>query len=179
MTWNNRHGGSGAALFASVNMINFIEATEQWSEYLKSGAKDSNLLGEALRQAFLDIDVALRNRQATDSYDSSGCTSVTAMITPHFIVCANAGDSRCVMGTNKATKPLSEDHKPSDDGERRRIEAAGGRVQWKRVDGDLAVSRALGDFQYKTRSDLGPKEQKVFLQSNGMMPIFLMLVFDV
>lgn len=155
------HGGSGAALFASINMINFIEATEQWSEYLKNGAKDSKLLGEALSQAFLDIDAALRTRQATDSYDSSGCTSVTAMITPYFIVCANAGDSRCVMGTNKTTKPLSEDHKPSDDAERRRIESAGGRVQWKRVDGDLAVSRALGDFQYKTRQDLGPKEQKV------------------
>ena len=31
----------------------------------------------------------------------------------------------------------------------------------KRVDGDLAVSRALGDFQYKDRPDLKPEEQKV------------------
>lgn len=45
--------------------------------------------------------------------------------------------------------------------EKRRIENAGGKVSWKRVDGDLAVSRALGDFYYKNRPDLPPEEQKV------------------
>jgi serine/threonine protein phosphatase PrpC len=56
---------------------------------------------------------------------------------------------------------MSEDHKPYDEIEKKRIEAAGGSVQWKRVDGDLAVSRALGDFQYKTRNDLPAVQQKV------------------
>jgi serine/threonine protein phosphatase PrpC len=65
------------------------------------------------------------------------------------------------MGTGGTTKPLSEDHKPTDEGEKNRIEAAGGTVSWKRVDGDLAVSRALGDFQYKTRPDLPAEQQKV------------------
>jgi serine/threonine protein phosphatase PrpC len=115
-----------------------------------------------MQQAFLDIDVAIREKQSSDnSGDGSGCTAVTAMITPSYIVCANAGDSRCVLATNNGTKAMSEDHKPYDEPERRRIEAAGGRVQWRRVDGDLAVSRAFGDFQYKMRDDLGPKEQKV------------------
>ena len=31
----------------------------------------------------------------------------------------------------------------------------------KRVDGDLAVSRAFGDFDYKKRDDLAPKDQKI------------------
>ena len=56
---------------------------------------------------------------------------------------------------------MSEDHKPNNPLEQNRIELAGGKVQWKRVDGDLAVSRGLGDFQFKTRVDLGPTEQKV------------------
>jgi serine/threonine protein phosphatase PrpC len=30
-----------------------------------------------------------------------------------------------------------------------------------RVDGDLAVSRCLGDFNYKLREDLPPEQQKV------------------
>lgn len=30
-----------------------------------------------------------------------------------------------------------------------------------RVDGDLAVSRALGDFHFKGRDDLGQQEQKI------------------
>ena len=56
---------------------------------------------------------------------------------------------------------MSNDHKPYDPEEKARIEDAGGTVQWKRVDGDLAVSRALGDFQYKCRPDLPPEKQKV------------------
>jgi serine/threonine protein phosphatase PrpC len=86
---------------------------------------------------------------------------VSCMLTPKFVICVNAGDSRAVIGTGASTVPLSEDHKPQDDIERMRIEKAGGTIQWKRVDGDLAVSRAFGDFQYKTRPDLPPEEQKV------------------
>jgi serine/threonine protein phosphatase PrpC len=155
------HGGAGAAAYAAANMIRIIEETDQWNEYLKGGATDICLLEKTLKLAFLNIDDAIKIQQNSNVSDSSGCTSVTAMITPKYIICANAGDSRCVMGTNKLTKAMSEDHKPNNDSERRRIELAGGRVQWKRVDGDLAVSRALGDFQYKTRTDLGPTEQKV------------------
>ena len=49
--------------------------------------------------------------------------------------------------------PLSEDHKPDRDRERRRIEAAGGHVSVRhgvaRVEGLLAVSRSLGDADLK------------------------------
>lgn len=43
---------------------------------------------------------------------------------------------------------MSHDHKPDDEQELKRIEAAEGFVQNKRVDGDLAVSRALGNLIY-------------------------------
>jgi protein phosphatase PTC2/3 len=141
-------------------MIRIIEDTSFWKDYLKGGASDMNLLQKALGQAFLDIDVAVRDYQ-DNNVDSSGCTSVTAMITPRHIICANAGDSRCVLGTCNTVKAMSEDHKPNNELEQRRIELAGGRVQWKRIDGDLAVSRGLGDFQYKNRNDLRPSEQMV------------------
>ena len=152
-------------------MVRFIEETAQWKEYVSGNAKNPDLLQEALKQAFLDIDGALRIHQKATyaiATDHSGCTSVTAMITPNYIICANAGDSRCVMGTNSKAKAMSEDHKPNNELEQRRIESAGGRVQWKRVDGDLAVSRGLGDFQYKTRGDLGPTEQKVSFPQIGL-----------
>ena len=51
---------------------------------------------------------------------------------------------------------MSIDHKPNNEGEQRRIEAAGGVVHMKRVDGDLAVSRAIGDFTYKQNKALSP-----------------------
>lgn len=42
-----------------------------------------------------------------------------------------------------------------------RIKKAGGEVIMKRVDGNLAVSRALGDFMFKKRQDLPLESQKV------------------
>lgn len=149
-------------------MVQILEETAQYQQYLT--AKDPSkieLLGAAMRQAFLNADEQLREHQDSGASDRSGCTSVVACVTPNFIICANAGDSRCVMGTGGITKPLSEDHKPTDEGEKMRIEAAGGSVSWKRVDGDLAVSRALGDFQYKTRSDLPAEQQKVRGEGGG------------
>ncbi len=53
------------------------------------------------------------------------------------------------MCNNGKVVMSTRDHKPFDNDERDRIEAAGGHVFMRRVDGDLAVSRALGDFQYK------------------------------
>ena len=53
------------------------------------------------------------------------------------------------------------DHKPYNEAEQRRIEAAGGTVTMRRVNGDLAVSRALGDFTYKHAAHLPPTQQQV------------------
>ena len=156
------HGGSGAAIFAAANMVAYLEKTSYWVEYVRAGATDLKLLGEAMKQAFISLDEDMRKYQEkTYGKDTSGCTSVTAIVTPTHIICANAGDSRCVMGTNGIAKFLSEDHKPYNASERARILKAGGTVQYDRVDGDLAVSRALGDFQFKQRDDLGADEQRV------------------
>lgn len=44
---------------------------------------------------------------------------------------------------------MSIDHKPDDIKELNRISAAGGYVVDGRVNGNLNLSRALGDFEYK------------------------------
>ena len=77
------------------------------------------------------------------------------------IICANAGDSRAVLFSNDETTPLSEDHKPDNTGERTRIELAKHCVLDSRIDGNLAVSRAFGDFQYKDQDKMGQAEQAV------------------
>ena len=69
---------------------------------------------------------------------------------PKWIVCTNAGDSRAVYSrSNHRAVPLSYDHKPEDEDEERRIREAGGYVSGGRVEGDLAVSRGLGDYRFK------------------------------
>jgi serine/threonine protein phosphatase PrpC len=62
------------------------------------------------------------------------------------IYCANAGDSRSVLFSNDKVFPLSEDHKPDNTDELKRINAANHFVEESRVDGNLALSRAFGDF---------------------------------
>lgn len=85
-----------------------------------------------------------------DPSDDSGTTACVVLVTPDHLVCANAGDSRSVYSKNgNKAIPLSYDHKPDDEGEERRIRAAGGYVAGGRVEGDLAVSRGLGDFRFK------------------------------
>jgi serine/threonine protein phosphatase PrpC len=56
---------------------------------------------------------------------------------------------------------MSEDHKPSLEEETERIVAAGGFVFMDRVNGELAMSRALGDFQYKSNDNLSLDKQQV------------------
>lgn len=96
-----------------------------------------------------------------------GCTAVCVLLTESFFICANAGDSRAVLCRAGAAVELSRDHKPNDTEERRRIEAAGGWVQkipvsstvHYRVNGNLNLSRAIGDLDYKKQLDLSPEAQ--------------------
>ena len=74
---------------------------------------------------------------------------------------ANAGDSRSVLGLKGEAKPLSFDHKPGNPGEHSRILNAGGFVEFDRVNGNLALSRAIGDFEFKQGTTLPAEEQIV------------------
>lgn len=71
------------------------------------------------------------------------------------------GDSRAIASVSGRVEPLSYDHKPSNYEEKKRIVAAGGWVEYNRVNGNLALSRALGDFIFKKNQRVSPEEQIV------------------
>ncbi|KAF9637579.1 Protein phosphatase 2C manganese/magnesium aspartate binding site [Lasiodiplodia theobromae] len=62
---------------------------------------------------------------------------------------ANVGDARIVLCRKGRALRLSYDHKGSDENEGRRIANAGGLILNNRVNGVLAVTRALGDAYMK------------------------------
>ena len=62
---------------------------------------------------------------------------------------ANVGDARIILCRNGKALRLSYDHKGMDENEGRRISKAGGLILNNRVNGVLAVTRALGDSYLK------------------------------
>ncbi len=63
-----------------------------------------------------------------------------------------------MISKDKVTQ-LSNDHKPTDPSELERIVRAGGYIEDGRVCGSMALTRALGDFEYKDNPKLGPGSQ--------------------
>lgn len=92
-----------------------------------------------------------------ESYDESdsGTTAIVVILTPQYVICANLGDCRAILlrgmndGIDTTTISLSTDHKPNDELEELRIRNAGGVVLGGLIEGRLAVSRGLGDFDFK------------------------------
>lgn len=85
---------------------------------------------------------------------SAGCTANFIVVRQNKIYVANIGDSRSVLSEEGKAVPLSDDHKPNKQNEKDRIEKAGGFVMAGRVNGCLNLSRAFGDFEYKTETKL-------------------------
>jgi serine/threonine protein phosphatase PrpC len=75
-------------------------------------------------------------------------------------VIGNVGDSRALLIRGGETVALSQDHRPEFLAERLRIEGAGGRVEWGRIDG-FAMSRAFGDYNSKFDALLAQDQQRV------------------
>lgn len=139
-----------------------------------------NMVEKAIKSAFLRIDNKMRIDMPKDM---SGCTAVCAFISPTHLFIANCGDSRAVLYDGTSAKFATEDHKPLNPKERQRIIDAGGTAT-QRINGTLAVSRALGDFEFKKDWQRGPCEQlvspepEVTIIERGPKDEFLILACD-
>ena len=93
--------------------------------------------------------------------DMKGCTSIVILVKNKTLYVANAGDSRAILAKGGKVQELSFDHKPDNEKEKARIAKAGGSVIEGRVDGNLNLSRALGDLRYKKDKTLKAEEQMI------------------
>ncbi|PGH27657.1 hypothetical protein AJ80_00671 [Polytolypa hystricis UAMH7299] len=89
---------------------------------------------------------------------------------------ANVGDARIVLCRNGKALRLSYDHKGSDENEGKRIMNAGGLILNNRVNGVLAVTRALGDSYMKELVTGHPYTTETVIQPSA--DEFLILACD-
>ena len=183
------HGGDFTSEFAADHFMRFFSSSNRLKKYANMSIEDqSNVPGIecirlALNETFSKLDAEIRKQQIKRNnellklskqqelaegspaprvkYERSGSTCIVVLVTPSHIISANAGDSRAILRRNGNILPLSFDHKPNNIPELERINLASGFVKCKRVDGDLAVSRGLGDFSYKSNELLPVEQQKV------------------
>eukprot|EP01126_Amoeba_proteus_P047048 TRINITY_DN5350_c0_g2_i3.p1 TRINITY_DN5350_c0_g2~~TRINITY_DN5350_c0_g2_i3.p1 ORF type:complete len:424 (+),score=71.86 TRINITY_DN5350_c0_g2_i3:81-1352(+) len=103
---------------------------------------------EALVEAFKQTNEVMCGTYAMES----GTCALVIFIQGNVVYAANLGDSRAVMGCRQGkTIRLTQDHKPGDPEEVKRIEGLGGTVSMRgvpRLFGKISVSRALGDTKY-------------------------------
>ena len=157
------HAGSKVAEYSSEHLIHFILKHEHFKKLISGKCEeDPKQISDAIKEAFFELDEKMRdNCDAKNGFDRSGSTSVCVLISPTRYYFINCGDSRALLCRKGQVHFATADHKPSNPLERDRIQKAGGSVMLQRVNGSLAVSRALGDYEYKNVQDKGPTEQLV------------------
>jgi len=163
------HGGKEVARYVEKHFVDELTSNASFK------SKD---YGAALTETFLRMDEQLqttegkkelaaiksgdedsKNDYQTESF--AGCTACVSLLVGDKIYVANAGDSRCVLSSKGQAIALSEDHKPELDKEKERIQKAGGYILDGRINGNLNLSRAIGDLEYKKNTDLKPGEQLI------------------
>ncbi|XP_055341557.1 probable protein phosphatase 2C T23F11.1 isoform X2 [Paramacrobiotus metropolitanus] len=152
------HGGPDIAQFAAAN----IQA-----RVLQHPKLYENTC-YALRHALLEIDkeaYALGNdSENPEKYHLIGCTAVVTLIKDKKLYCANIADSRAIASVSGHAIQLSIEHKPTDPVEYERVINHKGNmkgyVENGRINGNLAVPRAIGDFYYKNNME-GPPYDRI------------------
>ena len=100
-------------------------------------------------QSFLKTDAELLRLVQEGKLSHSGTTAMAAAVLGRRLLVAHVGDCRAILCRNGRAVNLTTDHRPSTPSERSRIESMGGYVDPEGyLNGDLQVSRALGDFHY-------------------------------
>lgn len=109
---------------------------------LDDGVKD---VKATIIKVFKDVDKSL------EEYKEQGSTALVAIHDQDkdCVYIAHCGDSRGIVLVGGKLAYESKDHKPDLPEEKARIEKSGGKVLFNRVNADLAVSRAFGDFTHK------------------------------
>lgn len=121
-----------------------------------------------MREAFLVTDVAFLKKAKAENLNS-GTTALCAMYrkTEKKLFVGWCGDSQALIARMGNVRQIVKKHSPEDPDERKRIEKLGGVVLYwgnsYRVNGALAVSRAIGDMAHKPYVSAEPEIECIHL----------------
>lgn len=120
-------------------------------------------------------------------FDNSGTTAAVAYIRNNpqtktrTLYTANVGDSRIVLSSKGIAQRLSKDHRTDNELEVKRIKScSGGKIIGGRVQGCLAITRALGDIEFKdyicgkpytTETELDKNDEFFILACDGVWDV--------
>jgi len=150
-------------------------------------------MGAALVEAFEKAQKDLVGHALEHGWDvqASGSTAVAACWKGNRVWTANAGDSRCVIGTedDRVVTFETDDHKPTTPGERKRIEENGGEVRsqtypdgWVNhrifIKGEsfpgLCMARTFGDESVKAHGVIATPEVRETTVDLSKKPFFIL-----
>jgi serine/threonine protein phosphatase PrpC len=139
---------------------------DNFLEYCQSWTSDKEII-----DSFLKIDHYMKENKFNDGscaimvkiVEMKTYASSLTGLNDYGIICANVGDSRCIFWNGEKVIEFSKDQKPYNPNEKKRIEDAGYYVFDGRVSGNLAVSRAFGDFLFKGKEEKPQTKQAVIV----------------
>ena len=165
------HGGDEVSKFLQNNF--YIE--------LKNNLPTYNI-ENTLNKVFLNLDQKIKY----SNYNNVGSTACIVYITiqnnKKFLYCANVGDTKCILTKKNDVKTLSYDDKVTDKNEYQRIIKNGGNIIGGRIEGQLIVSRAFGDWELKKygvsciphikKIELKKDDKYVIIASDGVWDVY-------
>ncbi|XP_026454687.1 probable protein phosphatase 2C 27 [Papaver somniferum] len=133
------HGGKDAAHFVRDNLPRLIVEDSYFPLELE----------KVVIRSFKETDARFARNCILQSALSSGTTALTAMIFGRSLLVANVGDCRAVLSRLGVAVEMSKDHRPCCVKEQKRIESLGGYIDDGYLNGQLGITRALGDWHIK------------------------------
>lgn len=128
------HGGAQASAFLKKHLAHYLTLALE-SQNQETLTEEG--VFKALKACFKQLD--------EDYQGDDGSTATIAFLLYEKIWIANVGDSRTILVKEGITTQASEDATPNIPRYRKKIEDLGGKVSYGRINGQLAVARAIGD----------------------------------
>lgn len=125
------HAGARVSAHSSQRLLDFIITNADFRGGLDAPPEEwrptIDDVYKGVRTGFLELDNDIRKLpEVVRGDDRSGSTAICVFVTPERLIFGNCGDSRGFVAQPDGVPFHTEDHKPTNPGERDRIQKAGG-----------------------------------------------------